>query len=167
MHKPNKIIEKAKKIKMLILDVDGVLTDGRLLISDEGKEYKAFHTQDGLGIKRLQKLSHINIAIISGRKSKAVEYRLNDLEVENVYLGHTDKQPAFEELLTTYSLQPQEVAYAGDDLPDLKIMKQIGLSIAVDNAVDEVKRQADMITTRQGGAGAVREICDFLIETQK
>ena len=152
---------------MLILDVDGVLTDGRLFIGDDGTEYKAFHTQDGLGIKRLQQLSNVNIAIISGRKSKAVEYRLQDLEVENVFLGHADKQYAFEELLTTYSLQPHEVAYAGDVLPDLKIMKQIGLSIAVDNAVDEVKRQADMITIRQGGAGAVREICDFLIGTQK
>ncbi|MCK5828873.1 MAG: 3-deoxy-manno-octulosonate-8-phosphatase KdsC [Methylococcales bacterium] len=159
------IIEKAKKLKLLILDVDGVLTDGRLFFDDQGKEYKCFHARDGHGIKLLRETG-VEIAVISGRKSNSVSIRMNNLGVEHVYQGHENKIAAFNEIIQKMSLKPEQVAHVGDDLLDLPIMTRVGLSIAVDDANEAVKEYADWCTTTMGGLGAVREVCDFIMKSQ-
>jgi 3-deoxy-D-manno-octulosonate 8-phosphate phosphatase (KDO 8-P phosphatase) len=159
------IIEKAKKIKLVILDVDGVLTDGRLFFDDQGKEYKCFHARDGLGIKLLRQTG-VEVAIISGRKSNSVRLRMKNLEIEHVYQGHENKIEAFDEILQTLSIEPEQAAHVGDDLLDLPIMKRVGLSIAVNDANDVVKQYADWHTKTPGGLGAVREVCDFVMQAQ-
>lgn len=151
-------------IKCLILDVDGVLTDGGIWITEQGVELKRFHIQDGLGIKRLQSAGII-VAIISGRQSACVTARMSELQVKYVYQGCADKLATFKLLLKELRLQPTEVAYMGDDLPDLPVMEVVGLSIAVANACPEVKAIARWHTIKNGGEGAVREICDRLIKT--
>ncbi len=153
---------KIKNIKLLILDVDGVLTDGTFYLSNEGVELKGFHTQDGLGIKLLQKAG-IDVAIISSRKSKAVEIRMAELGVTHVYQGIASKLSAFDEIMNILSLTADKVAYMGDDLPDLPVMKKVNLSIAPANAVTVVKQQADWKTARRGGQAAVREVADTIL----
>jgi 3-deoxy-D-manno-octulosonate 8-phosphate phosphatase (KDO 8-P phosphatase) len=157
--------EKAIRIKLLILDVDGVLTDGKLFFDHDGNEYKSFHSQDGHGIKLLRQTG-VEVAIISGRKSTAVTLRMNNLGISHVYQGHEDKRAAFQELLVKLSLNPEDIAYAGDDLLDLPIMSRVGLAIAVNNAVATVKQYAHWSTSRSGGEGAVREICDLIMQSQ-
>jgi len=159
------VIEKAKKLKLLILDVDGVLTDGRLFFDDKGKEYKCFHARDGHGIKLLRQTG-VEVAVISGRKSNSVALRMKSLGVEYVYQGHENKIAAFNEIIQSLSIQPEQVAHVGDDLLDLPIMKRVGLSIAVNDANDPVKEYADWCTKTAGGQGAVREICDFIMRSQ-
>ena len=159
------ITEKAKKLKLLILDVDGVLTDGRLFFDDKGKEYKCFHARDGHGIKLLRQTG-VEVAVISGRKSNSVALRMKTLGVEYVYQGHENKIAAFNEIIQSLSIQPEQVAHVGDDLLDLPIMKRVGLSIAVNDANDPVKEYADWCTKTPGGQGAVREICDFIMRSQ-
>jgi 3-deoxy-D-manno-octulosonate 8-phosphate phosphatase (KDO 8-P phosphatase) len=160
-----KIIEKAKKIKLLILDVDGVLTDGRLFFDDQGKEYKCFHARDGHGIKLLRQ-SGVEVAVISGRKSNSVALRMKSLGIKHVYQGHENKIAAFNEILQILSIQPEQAVHVGDDLLDLPIMKRVGLSIAVNDANDVVKNYADWSTNTLGGLGAVREVCDFIMQAQ-
>lgn len=155
---------KAAKIKLLILDVDGVLTDGKIWYSDDGREQKCFHTQDGLGMKRLQE-ADIQIAIISGRQSEGVDRRMKELGISHVFQGQENKIAAFESLLTTCNLSPGEIGYMGDDIPDILIMERVGFRIAVDNAVPEVKAIADWCTSRRGGEGAVREACDYILSS--
>ena len=152
-----------QNIKLFILDVDGVLTDGKLYISHDGTESKAFNTQDGLGIKRLQRHTDIEIAVISGRKSRGTELRLQELQIKHIFLGYSNKIPVYEELLSTLNISPDQVAYMGDDLPDAEVMQHVGLSIAVNNAVTEVKKIADLVTEKNGGEGAVRMACEHLI----
>jgi 3-deoxy-D-manno-octulosonate 8-phosphate phosphatase (KDO 8-P phosphatase) len=159
------IIEKAKKIKLLILDVDGVLTDGRLFFDDQGKEYKCFHARDGHGIKLLRQ-SGVEVAVISGRKSNSVALRMKSLGIKHVYQGHENKIAAFNEILQILSIQPEQAVHVGDDLLDLPIMKRVGLSIAVNDANDAVKNYADWSTNTLGGLGAVREVCDFIMQAQ-
>ena len=159
------IIEKAKKLKLLILDVDGVLTDGRLFFDDKGKEYKCFHARDGHGIKLLRETG-VEVAVISGRKSNSVARRMKSLGVEYVYQGHENKIAAFNEIIQSLSIQPEQAAHVGDDLLDLPIMKRVGLSIAVNDANNPVKEYADWCTKTPGGQGAVREICDFIMQSQ-
>ena len=159
------IIEKAKKLKLLILDVDGVLTDGRLFFDDKGKEYKCFHARDGHGIKLLRQTG-VEVAVISGRKSNSVALRMKTLGVEYVYQGHENKIAAFNEIIQSLSIQPEQAAHVGDDLLDLPIMKRVGLSIAVNDANEPVKEYADWCTKTPGGRGAVREICDFIMQSQ-
>lgn len=159
------VIEKAKKIKLLILDVDGVLTDGKLFFDNDGNEYKSFHARDGHGIKLLQKTGVI-VAVISGRKSATVERRMKQLGVEHVYQGHENKISAFEEILAKIGIQADETAHVGDDLLDLPLMKRVGLAIAVQDANFAVKQHADWCTTEFGGLGAVREVCDLLMLAQ-
>jgi len=159
------IIEKAKKLKLLILDVDGVLTDGRLFFDDKGKEYKCFHARDGHGIKLLRQTG-VEVAVISGRKSNSVALRMKTLGVEYVYQGHENKIAAFNEIIQSLSIQPEQAAHVGDDLLDLPIMKRVGLSIAVNDANEPVKKYADWCTKTPGGQGAVREICDFIMQSQ-
>jgi 3-deoxy-D-manno-octulosonate 8-phosphate phosphatase (KDO 8-P phosphatase) len=149
-------------IKCLILDVDGVLTDGSIWLNEHGVELKRFHIHDGLGIKRLQSAG-ITVAIISGRSSQAVTARMTELQVPYVYQGCADKLAVFNQLIQKLGIKPSEVAYAGDDLPDLPVMRVVGLSIAVANACPEVRACAHWLTEKTGGNGAVREICDRIL----
>ena len=155
-----------KQIKLLILDVDGVLTDGKLYISSDGTESKAFNTQDGLGIKRLHQYTNIITAVISGRVNPGVEKRLQDLNIEHIFLGHENKIPVYEKLLKQLKIQPKQVAYIGDDLPDGEVMERVGLSIAVNNAYVKIKEMADIVTQEHGGHGAVRAACELIIDAQ-
>jgi len=159
------ITEKAEHIKLVIFDVDGVLTDGRLHLGPQGEEHKIFHIHDGLGIKLLQQTG-VKVAIITSRQSTAVQQRMLHLGVQYVYQGMTDKRPAFKELTTKLQLADEEVAYVGDDLPDLPLVRCAGLGIAVANAHPLVKQHANWVTQTAGGAGAVREICEFIMQAQ-
>lgn len=144
------ILEKAKKIKLVIFDVDGVLTDGRIIIGDDGQENKAFHTRDGHGMKLLQ-LTGVNIAIISGRTSRTVEHRMKGLGITHVFQGKQVKLPVFEQLIADLGLEAEQCAYVGDDWVDLAIMNRVGLAIAVQDADSVVKKHAHWITPSNGG----------------
>ncbi|MFT5657733.1 MAG: 3-deoxy-D-manno-octulosonate 8-phosphate phosphatase (KDO 8-P phosphatase) [Gammaproteobacteria bacterium] len=158
-------INRAKKIQLVILDVDGVLTNGGLLFNNDGQEYKTFNSLDGLGIRMLLSCD-IQVAIITGRESKLVNHRMSELGVELVYQGYRDKRPAFEALLRDTQLSAEQIAYVGDDLPDLPIMTQVGLAIAVQNAQPFVKLNAHWVTDATGGTGAVREATDFILDAK-
>ena len=157
--------EKAKKIKLLILDVDGVLTDGKLFFDEQGREYKAFNARDGLGIKLLQKAG-IHVAMISGRSSKPVALRMQMLGIELVYLGQSDKGAAFKEIIAKVGCTAEQAAHVGDDLIDLPVLMQVGLAIAVQDANEQILPYVDWQTQLAGGQGAVREVCDYLLVTQ-
>ncbi len=157
--------DKAKRIRLLIIDVDGVLTDGGLQFDNRGEEYKTFNSLDGHGIRMLLD-NDIDVAVITGRQSGIVEHRMRELGVNRVYQGHRDKLPAFGQLLDDTGLAAEEVAYIGDDLPDLRVMSRVGFAIAVQNAHAFVKQHCDFVTTHQGGQGAVREVCDFLLQAR-
>ena len=159
------VLEKAKKLKLLILDVDGVLTDGKLFFDNEGNEYKAFHARDGHGIKLLRQTG-VEVAVISGRKSNSVALRMKNLGIEYVYQGHENKIAAFNEIIEKLRITPDQAAHVGDDLLDLPIMTRVGLAIAVDDANFAVKQHADWCTTLPGGHGAVREVCDLIMQAQ-
>ena len=149
-------------IQLVAFDVDGVLTDGRFYLSDNGFETKAFHTQDGFGIRKLLRAG-IHVAVISGRKSQAVELRMAELEVAHVVQGCKDKVAAFDEIVAKLGISLSQTVYVGDDVPDLPLLSHAGFSIAVANAVADVKSQCDLTTDACGGFGAVREICDLVI----
>jgi 3-deoxy-D-manno-octulosonate 8-phosphate phosphatase (KDO 8-P phosphatase) len=159
------VIEKAKRIRLLILDVDGVLTSGTIYYGNKEIELKGFHLHDGLGIKLLQK-SGVNVGIISGKNSEAVTRRIQELHIEHAYLGYDEKLPAYEELKKTLHLNDEEMAYMGDDLPDLPLLRRAGLAITVPQAPDIIKQHADLITKNKAGAGAVREACEFILNAQ-
>lgn len=159
------ILEKAKKIKLVIFDVDGVLTDGRIIIGDDGQEYKSFNTRDGHGMKLLQ-LTGVEIAIISGRSTKTVEHRMNSLGITHVFQGKRVKLPVFEQLIAELKVEPEECAYVGDDWVDLSIMSRVGLAVAVQDADNVVKKHAHWITPSKGGHGAAREVCELIMEGQ-
>jgi 3-deoxy-D-manno-octulosonate 8-phosphate phosphatase (KDO 8-P phosphatase) len=152
-------------IKLIVLDVDGVLTDGILYIGSNGEEYKGFHTQDGMGIS-LAHYAGLKTAIISGRNSKAVSKRARELKVNYVYQGITDKVQVLNELLNHFGLHPKEVCYMGDDLNDLPILNLVGLSFAPANATTLVKENVDYVTERSGGYGAVREMIEYILKKQ-
>lgn len=160
---PQNILTKAQDIKLVIFDVDGVLTNGCFYLDSHGAELKAFHTQDGLGFCLLQNIG-ITVAIISGRQSVAVTMRMQELGIKHVYQGQKNKLLAYQAIIHQLNLQDKQVACVGDDLPDLTIMQRAGLSIAVANAVQTVKKQADWVTKLAGGAGAAREVCDMILE---
>lgn len=159
------IHKKAQSIRLLILDVDGVLTNGTIYYGTNGIELKGFHIHDGMGIKLLQKAG-IPVAIISGKNSEPVARRLQDLNVEHVFLGHTDKLPIYEALKQKLSMADNEIAYVGDDLPDLPLLRRTGLSITVPGAPTSIIEHVDFITKNAGGAGAVREVCEFILKAQ-
>ena len=156
---------KAAKIKLLICDVDGVLSDGKVYFTNNGDEIKNFNIKDGLGIKLLQK-SGIKVAIITGRKSQIVEHRANELGINILYQGHSDKRAAFDEILNSLGLTSDQVAHIGDDLPDLPLMKMAGLGLCVNDAHHFVKQNADWISGVDGGNGAVREAAELLLAAQ-
>jgi 3-deoxy-D-manno-octulosonate 8-phosphate phosphatase (KDO 8-P phosphatase) len=159
------LVGRAREVRLLILDVDGVLTDGSLQFDNRGEEYKTFNSLDGHGIRMLLD-NAIEVAVITGRESKIVSHRMSDLGVRHIYQGCRDKLSAFEELLQTTGLKPELAAYVGDDLPDLPIMQRVGLAIAVNNAHAFVKQHCDWVTTLPGGKGAVREVTDLILESQ-
>jgi 3-deoxy-D-manno-octulosonate 8-phosphate phosphatase (KDO 8-P phosphatase) len=159
------ILEKAEKIKLVVFDVDGVLTDGSIIIGDDGQEYKAFNSRDGHGMKLLQ-YTGVEIAIITGRTSKTVEHRMQGLGINHVYQGQRIKLPAFEKLIAELGLPPDQCAYVGDDWVDLAIMSRVGLAVAVQDADPVVKKHAHWITPSAGGKGAAREVCEMIMEAQ-
>jgi 3-deoxy-D-manno-octulosonate 8-phosphate phosphatase (KDO 8-P phosphatase) len=157
-----KINAAAKKIRLLVLDVDGVLTDGSIILDNDGNELKAFHVRDGHGLKMLGE-SGINVAIITGRSSKVVARRAAELGITDVYQGCHNKAQAYEKLLEKFGLKDSEVAYVGDDVVDIPILKRVGLPVAVADAVDEARKHALLVTKNRGGRGAVREVTDLLL----
>lgn len=159
------IIEKAKKIQCLICDVDGVLTDGRLYLDNNGNEQKAFHVHDGVGIKMLLAVG-IQVGVITAAISPIIEHRMKQLGVQHFYKGQTEKTKAYELLKSTLQLKDEAIAYVGDDLPDIPLIRQAGLGVAVANSLVQAKEFADYETTLTGGQGAVREICDLILKSQ-
>lgn len=159
------IIKKAKTIRLVIFDVDGVLTSGKLCYGPNGLEYKEFHVHDGQGMKYLQKTG-VQLGIITACKSKAVAVRMKDLGIDYVYQDTPEKQSAFTDLKQKLNLDNQEIAYVGDDLPDLPLIKQVGLGITVPNAPLTVRQHADWVTESRGGEGAVREVCELIMHAQ-
>jgi 3-deoxy-D-manno-octulosonate 8-phosphate phosphatase (KDO 8-P phosphatase) len=153
-------------IRTLVLDVDGVLTDGRLYFGASGEELKVFHVRDGAGIKAVQQLG-ISVAVISGRRSPPTIQRCRELGVAEVFLGVEDKEKAFLALCTRLGVAPRDCACVGDDTPDLPLLRQAGFAVAVADAHPEVRRAAHRTTTLGGGRGAVREVCDWLLGARR
>lgn len=161
----DELIARAKKIRLLALDVDGVLTDGKLYFSNEGIETKAFNTLDGHGIKLLRK-SGVEVAIITGRTTKLVAKRAHDLGITQLVQGREDKLAALQELLEKNAVDLQAIAFMGDDYPDLTVMRRVGLALTVAEALPIMKENAHWQSQRRGGEGAVREACDMLMQAQ-
>ncbi|MDG0969021.1 MAG: HAD hydrolase family protein [Porticoccaceae bacterium] len=159
------VIKAAKKIKLLLLDVDGVLTDGKLYYGNSGEELKAFNIQDGLGIKLLQQ-GNIQVGIITGRVSGLLQRRADELGINPVIQGREDKLTALEELLQSTEFDLNEIAFVGDDLPDLAVINKVGLGLTVANASSTLALKADYQTKNYGGDGAVREIAELILAAQ-
>jgi 3-deoxy-D-manno-octulosonate 8-phosphate phosphatase (KDO 8-P phosphatase) len=161
------IKNKAKNIKLIIFDVDGVLTDGSLYFDNQGQEYKAFNSKDGHGIRLLLD-NGVEVALITGRNSELLKHRADNLKIspDLIYQGYRDKLPAFADLMKKTGLDKKHIAYIGDDVIDLPILSQVGLSIAVADAHWFVKKHVDLITAQSGGRGAVREACEFILEAK-
>lgn len=160
-----RILEKAAKIKLAIFDVDGVLTDGNLYYTDSAVDFKAFHAHDGLGIKLLQQ-SGVEIGIITSHQSPMITRRMAALGIQHVFQGQQHKLAAYQQLLTELQLTDENVCYVGDDLPDLPLIRRVGLGIAVANAVPFVRQHAHWQTSERGGHGAVREVCELIMRAQ-
>ena len=159
------IYRKAEGIRLIIFDVDGVLTDGSLFIGSDGQEYKAFHSKDGHGMVMLQQTG-VQIAIITGRTSEVVRIRMASLGIEHVYQGKRDKLPAYQELKQATGLDDAQIAYVGDDVVDLPVMTRVGLAIAVQDAHGLAKQHAHWVTPSGGGRGAAREACEMIMDAQ-
>lgn len=159
------ILAKANKIKLLVCDVDGVFSDGRIYLGNDGEELKAFHTKDGFGIKALG-ASGVDVAIITGRNSAIVANRMKALNVAHIIQGQEDKLPALTQLVEQLGVQLEQVAYIGDDVPDLACIEAVGLGICVVDGHPLVLQKADYTTFTQGGFGAVRETCDIIMQSQ-
>jgi len=159
------LLSKSRKIKLLLLDVDGVLTDGRIFLDNQGNELKAFHVRDGHGIKLAQRAGLI-IGIITGRKSEVVSIRARELGIQEVHQGSIEKIAVYESLIKKYGVQDDEVAYVGDDVVDLDIFKRAGFAVAVADADPAVKPYVDLITRAEGGRGAVREFINLILKNR-
>lgn len=158
-------LEAAKKIKMLVFDVDGVMTDGSITYDENGVEYKTFNAKDGHGIVRMNKSGFIT-AIITARNNGTVEHRAKNLNFTELYQGYKFKLPALDELLEKYKLNYENVSYMGDDLPDICVLEKVGLACCPNDAVEEVKDICNFVSSKGGGKGAVRELCDFILDAQ-
>lgn len=159
------ILEKAARIRLVVFDVDGVLTDGSLFVGDDGQEYKAFHSRDGHGIKML--MSHgVEVAVITGRTSRVVVHRMKNLGIPHVYQGKLEKLPAYHELMHKLGVTEEQTAYVGDDVVDLPVMRRVGLAIAVQDAHPLVCRHSHWQTPSPGGRGAARDVCELLMEAR-
>ena len=162
---PNAAAQRARKVRLVILDVDGVLTDGRAYYAGGGTEGLFFCVHDGTGIKYLRR-GGVEVALLTGRDVEAVRDRARVLDLEHVVQGAKIKLEGYERILARVGVDDEEVAYAGDDLPDLPVMRRSGLAVAVPNARPEVIEAADMVTARAGGDGAVRELAEFILKAQ-
>ncbi len=160
------VLQQASTIRLLLCDVDGVFSDGRIYLGNNGEELKAFHTRDGYGIKALRQAG-IEVAVITGRQSAIVQQRMTALTVPYIYQGQENKLCAFHELLQKLQLNAAEVAYIGDDLADWAVMQHCGLAVAVKDAHPYLVKQAAYVTSLPGGYGAVRELCDLLLISQQ
>lgn len=156
--------ETAAKIKALVLDVDGVLTDGSLTFDEDGKEYKTFNAKDGQGIVMLNKTGFVT-AIITARENGTVRHRFKNLGMTKLFEGSKNKIASLKELMKEFNLQPEEIAYMGDDLPDICVLKTVGLPSCPSDAVEEVKKHAKFVASKNGGRGAVRELCDLILKS--
>ncbi len=156
---------RAKQIKLVIFDVDGVMTDGSLYLTDDGQELKAFNSLDGHGMKMLKR-SGVDLAIITGRTSKLVPHRAKNLGIEHIYQGAENKVEAYEHLINALQISPENVAYMGDDVVDLPVMRRCGLALCVANGHHLAKQHAHYVTKLDGGHGAVREICELMMQAQ-
>jgi len=165
MTSSEEVLARAKLIKVVIFDVDGVMTDGGLTIGDDGQEYKTFNSQDGLGMKLL-KQSGVEMAIITGRTSQVVKQRAETTGVAHFYQGTEDKLKTFNDLVIKMNIKPEETAFMGDDVVDVPPMLRCGLAIAVPTAPESVKQRAHYVTFGQGGRGAVREVCELIMRAQ-
>jgi 3-deoxy-D-manno-octulosonate 8-phosphate phosphatase (KDO 8-P phosphatase) len=161
----DKLMGHASKIRLVLFDVDGILTDGRLFFSDSGDEGKSFHARDGLGINLLQQ-SGVAAGIITARQSRLVEHRARDLNIQHLYQGRKEKFPAYRELCNDLGLSAAEVAFVGDDVVDLPIMLDVGLAITVPEGHKLVKQHAHWTTPNQGGSGAARDVCELIMYSQ-
>jgi 3-deoxy-D-manno-octulosonate 8-phosphate phosphatase (KDO 8-P phosphatase) len=159
------VMARAAAIRLVIFDVDGVLTDGGLIFDEAGRENKVFHSRDGHGLKMLQR-SGVELAVISGRRTEAVTHRMAGLGISHVYQGQQDKLPAFYDLLGKLQITPEQTAYVGDDVVDLPIMLRVGLAVAVDDAHPLLIEHAHWRTRYPGGRGAVRHVCELILEAQ-
>ena len=157
--------EKAKKIKLLAFDVDGVMTDGSITYDENGVEYKTFNAKDGQGLVRMEKSGFIT-AIITARHNGTVEHRAKNLNITEFHQGKKFKLPTLEEIKEKYNLSYDEISYMGDDLPDICCLEKVGLACCPKDAVEEVKEVCHFVSTKDGGRGAVRELCDFILESQ-
>ncbi|MFH0763443.1 MAG: HAD-IIIA family hydrolase [Candidatus Omnitrophota bacterium] len=159
------ILGRAKGVKLVILDIDGVMTDGRIVYSIYGDELKFFDVQDGFGITLLNRAG-IKTVIITAKKSRIVKLRARDMKVAGVYQGNIDKLIAFNKILKRFRVKPEEICFIGDDIIDISVLKRVGFAVAVPNAVGEVKAASHYTTSKMGGRGAVREICDLILKSQ-
>ena len=159
------ILQRARAVRMIIFDVDGVLTDGSLFYDDRGEEYKAFNSRDGHGIKMLR-ASGVDTGIITGRTSNIVLHRARNLGIDHIFQGADDKLAAYGELLARVGLEPNQIAYMGDDVVDLPVMNRCGLAITVPDAPEEVKARCQLVTRAQAGRGAAREACELIMRAQ-
>ncbi len=159
---PPQLLRRAAPVRLLVTDVDGVWTDGRILMDAEGRELVAFHAHDGFGLRRLQEAG-VRVVLISGRENPAVAIRARRLGIEEVHLGRLDKADCLREVRAKHGLTPEAVAAMGDDLPDLGLFAGAGLALAPPGAVEEVRRQAHYVTRSAGGRGAIREVCELLL----
>ncbi|NOZ26350.1 MAG: HAD-IIIA family hydrolase [Nitrospirae bacterium] len=162
---PDAVLEAAGKIRLLILDVDGVLTDGGIILDNEGNELKSFHVRDGHGIKLLIRKG-VGVAIITGRHSRVVERRAHELGVKEIHQRCLNKVTAYEQIKEKFALQDEEIAYIGDDVVDIPILRRVGLPVTVADASEDVRDFAMMVTVNRGGRGAVREITDLILRAK-
>jgi 3-deoxy-D-manno-octulosonate 8-phosphate phosphatase (KDO 8-P phosphatase) len=159
------ILNKLRNIRMVVLDVDGVMTDGRVLLLPDGQEVKFFSIHDGFGIVCAMKAG-IRIGIISGRSSPSLKIRCDELNIKDVYMEKMDKLPVLEQIIKEHNLTYDQIAFIGDDVPDLPVLEKVGLSAAPSNAHEWVKSRVDLVLTKTGGDGAVREFLDLLLQAQ-
>ena len=162
---PRDIDQRARAVRMIVFDVDGVLTDGSLFYGDDGQEYKAFNSRDGHGIKMLR-ASGVEPAIITGRTSQVVLFRARNLGIEHLYQGADDKLVAFGQLLANVNLVPEQIAYMGDDVVDLPVLRRCGLALTVPDAPPEVMARSHYVTRAGAGRGAAREVCELIMRAQ-
>lgn len=160
-----KLLEIAKNIKLVAFDVDGVMTDGSLTFLEDGREIKTYNAKDGLGLVMLAKAGVVT-SIITGRKNPVVELRAKMLDIKELYMASKNKIEALNELIKKYNLMKDEIAYMGDDLPDICILNEVGLKCCPKDAVKEVKQVCNFISSYNGGKGAVRELCDLILESK-
>jgi 3-deoxy-D-manno-octulosonate 8-phosphate phosphatase (KDO 8-P phosphatase) len=160
-----RLVNKIEQINLLILDVDGVLTDGKIIIDDLGNETKHFNVRDGHGIKLLIRCG-IDVYFLTGRRSKVVEHRAVELGIKGLYQGCKNKGKKLDWIIREKGLSGDEIAYIGDDIVDIPVFRKVGLSVAVVDACEDVKKVSDYVTDKKGGEGAVREVCEIILKTQ-